>query len=671
MEFSSLQQKVARQFAALSGGRLYRTTVEPDALWERYLGSFPPGSNPVYKTRTEHDCGACKHFVRNIGGVVGVVAGEPATLWDFEAEGPFGVVAKSLADFVRRHAIKEPYLHPGPLVGVASSRELLADKSVKTWEHFHVRLPAACVSKGVLIGPALNESRTTYEVLKRSLAEIKLEDIDAVLELIDQNSLYRGEEQRFVLTEFRKIAVQYSKTRTHKDLFIWESAASTAASVARIRNTVIGTLLTDLAEGKDLDVAVASFESKVAPANYKRPTALVTKAMIQQAQKKVDELGLGPSLERRYATIDDLTINNILFADRAVRRGLTGGNIFEDLAASASTDVKKFDKVEEVSIEDFIAKILPKATSLEVLFENQHTGNLVSLIAPADPTAKLLFKWPNGFSWSYTGDLADSIKERVKAAGGSVTGDFRGSLSWFNHDDLDLHLSLPGGREVYYGNKLDLSSGTNLDVDMNAGSGKTRTPVENIAVQSRNKLNPGMYRLYVHNFSRRETTNVGFEAEIEFDGTVYSFSYPKAVKDQEKIDVCTFEYSRQGGFKIIKSLPAAQQSRVVWGLSTQAFHKVKLVSLSPNYWDSSGVGNKHFLFLLDKCVNDGKARGFFNEFLRDDLSPHRKVLEIVGSRMRTDETSEQLSGLGFSSTQKASVVCKVTGAFTRTVKVVF
>ena len=63
--------------------------------------------------------------------------------------------------------------------------------------------------------------------------------------------------------------------------------------------------------------------------------------------------------------------------------------------------MKKLGKVEEVSIADFIAKVLPTAQSVEALFENRHAGNLVSLIAPVDATARQLFKWSNGFSWPY------------------------------------------------------------------------------------------------------------------------------------------------------------------------------------------------------------------------------------------------------------------------------
>ena len=120
--------------------------------------------------------------------------------------------------------------------------------------------------------------------------------------------------------------------------------------------------------------------------------------------------------------------------------------MFDELSQSVSEKPKNLDKVEEVTIETFINNILPKAESLEVLFENRHAGNLVSLIAPVDPESKTLFKWDNRFSWSYAGELADSIKERVKRAGGKVDGDLRVlCLGQLNYDDLDFHMKEPDG----------------------------------------------------------------------------------------------------------------------------------------------------------------------------------------------------------------------------------
>ena len=665
--FTTLQTAVAKQFKAMSSKPLFSTNADGTILWETYLSSFPEGSNPIYKKRTEHDCSCCRHFIKNIGGVVNIIDGKIVTIWDFQIGGPFQEVADAMAAYVRGCVISNVYFHAERLVGTANSRQLLEDRTVKTWDHFYVNLPDATVVTKGLIGPALGDRQATHDVMLRGLREITPDALGTVLDLIAQNSLYRGEEHKFAVAQFRNLQRVFEVAES-PDLFVWERMDSIPVAVARIRNSVIGTLLTDLSEGKELEDAVKAFEIKVAPTNYKRPTALVTKAMIAQAQKTVNELGLTTALERRYAVLDDLTINNILFADRATKKAM---NVFDNLAAETAVDVKKLGKVEEISIADFVGKILPTAQSLEILFENRHVGNAVSLIAPVDPTAKQLFKWPNAFSWSYVGDLADSIKERVKQAGGNVTGDFRASLAWYNYDDLDLHLMQPNGFNIHFRAKTDPRTGGNLDVDMNAGSGSTRNAVENITFPQRERMVEGEYILLVNQFWQRETIDSGFEIEMEFDGTVYSFSYPTAIRTSSNVIVCRFNYTHKNGLTIIESLPSKQTSKTVWGLTTQTFQKVRAIMLSPNQWDGREIGNKHFFFMLDGCKNDGTARGFFNEFLKESLAPHRKVLEMVGARMQTEASEQQLSGLGFSSTQRNYVLCRVTGSFTRVVKILF
>lgn len=682
MSFSIIGKAVAQQFQVMAAHGLFRVHVDKDQLWDTYLASFPPGSNPIYRERTEHDCQCCKHFIRAVGGVVSIINGKIVTLWDVSVGGHYQVVADAMAMLIRPRTIDNVFLYPEKTIGTAKSFEQLVD-GVQTWEHYFVNLPAEYVVKGEMIGPKLSDIRATHDVMLRSLKEITNEAIDTVLDMISQNSLYRGEEHRFAVESFQKLKSYFDEQKKlpgeesaiyaspAEDLFVWSHQKDAPQSVSRIRNTVIGTLLMDLSEDKDLEDAVKMFESKVAPTNYKRPTALVTKAMIKKAQAKVEELGFTSALERRYATLEDITINNILFADRAAKKMIVNSNVFDELVSQVPVKVKKLDKVEEVSIDKFISDILPKTKSLEVMFENRQACNLVSLIAPVDPTAKHMFKWPNNFSWSYAGEMADSIKERVKRAGGKVDGDFRASLSWFNYDDLDLHLIEPGGFEIYFSQKHSTRTGGQLDVDMNAGGGTSRSAVENITYPTRSHMREGVYKLFVNNFNQRETIDVGFEVEMEFDGVIHSFAYAQAVRNKANVLVAEFNYTYKNGIEMIKSLPSSQASKTVWSVPTQTFHKVNVMMLSPNHWDGRPVGNKHYFFMLDGCLNEGNARGFFNEFLTEELNQHRKVFEVVGSKMKTEESDRQLSGLGFSSTQRNYLLCRVKGSFNRVVKVMF
>lgn len=671
MNFSVLKNAVAAQFERMQKHHLFRVELGRDELWQAYINAFPTGTNPVFRQRTDHDCACCRHFIRSIGSVVAIINNKLITIWDIAtpSEPGYQTVAEALAALVRSKPIVDRFLHYDRAAGTDKNFEQLTER-VQTWTHFFVNIDARHVAVKGTIPTKLGEERSTHDVFLRSLTEITDDAVETVLDLIAQRSLYRGEEHQGLLTTFKRLQAEYKAKPTAEErlLYSWTASAESGGAVARIRNTAIGTLLQDLSVGVEIDQAVRSFEAKVAPTNYKRPTSLITKGMIEKAKATLTELGLVSALDRRYAAISDITVNNVLFANRSARKAIAG-DVFDDLTATAGSKAKNFDKVETVPIDRFIKDILPCVESIEIMFEGRLTSNLVSLITAADPTAGSLFKWSNPFTWSYNGEVADSIKEKVKKAGGNITGDLCCRLAWYNFDDLDLHMKEPGGGHIYFRDKRSQTTGGQLDVDMNAGGGHTREAVENIFYGDRRKMTEGVYTLYVNQFARRESIDVGFEVEIDFQGEVSRFAYDKSVIGD--VVVSKFKYSHARGIEIVESLPSSQAVKTVWGIPTQTFHPVSSLMLSPNYWDGNAIGNKHYFFMLDGCKNDGSARGFFNEFLKPDLDVHRKVFEIVGAKMKAEHSQDQLSGLGFSSTQKNTIICRVKGSFSRTIKVQF
>jgi hypothetical protein len=424
-----------------------------------------------------------------------------------------------------------------------------------------------------------------------------------------------------------------------------------------------------LSENKELDLAVRGFEAKVAPTNYKRPTALITKGMIEEAMKELNE----DSLKRRFATPEDMSVNNVLFVNRKTA-SLMKDNLMDSLLQETKETKKDYSKTEEISIEDFCSNVIPNINSIEVLFEGKHSNNLMSIIAPEIINSKNTLKWDNNFSWSYTGNITDSIKEKVKNAGGLVEGVLRTSLSWFNYDDLDIHCIEPNGNEIEFRNKgrKHPSSGM-LDVDMNAGGRQTREPVENIIWTEKNKMPKGTYQIRVHNFSKRETDKVGFVIQTEYNGMINNYSFKRAVGDKITIPVIDLYWNGEIIEKITvhKNIETTGISKEIWGINTEKFHNVNLLTISPNHWDNNKIGNKHYFFIIENCLNQEETRGLFNEFLSNDLDKHRKVLEVIGNKMKVKMSEKQLSGLGFSSTKKDELICKVSGSFNRTLKIKF
>jgi len=184
-------------------------------------------------------------------------------------------------------------------------------------------------------------------------------------------------------------------------------------------------------------------------------------------------------------------------------------------------------------------------------------------------------------------------------------------------------------------------------------------------------MNKGVYEFLVHCYSSRGAKS-GFTAEIEFNGQIYSFAYPNPLRREEFIKVANVSFDGKELKMEKEHLTSSQSSIDIWGLSSNKFHPVSAFMYSPNYWDDQkGIGHRHYLFLMKGCVNPESPNGFFNEFLDEDLMKHKRVFEALGSKMRVAESDDQLSGLGFSSTKRASLVCRVKGSFDRVIRLIF
>lgn len=680
MEFKEFKKKFQDHFKEMiqEQDTLFTVEVNKDKIWNLYLDSFPPGTNEIFRERREFDCNCCRYFIKSYGNIVVIKDDEVETLWDFQTgDSKYQKVVNALSQYLKSKPIENQFVTQEPRLGVAFNHEKHEGAPVFRWDHFSLILLNRFVyDKISSTGTKLCEFRANKEVFKRSLEEISKDAIETVLELIAQKSLYKGEEWRKILEKFLTIHTEYYlplQSNGKRDNFCWQQSAKLGPVISRIRNHSIGVLLTDISNGMDLNEAVSRYERIVAPTNYKRPKAIFTKKMIEQAQQTITKLGYLDSLGRRFATIDDITADVIRFANRNVSR-MTQNDPFFDLQKEAVIKTKSFGKVEEVSIDQFMKEILPRINYMEVLFEKRHEPNLVSLIAPQDLQSESMFRWNNGFSWAYKGNITDSMKERVKAAGGRVEGVLRFSIQWNengnNQNDFDAHCIEPNGNHIYYPNvqRIHNSSGK-LDVDFILPK-VDEIAVENIIWTDASKIPEGIYKLFVHVYSYRNGKS-GFSAEVEFDNEIYSFDYGKDVRQNEKIHVADVSFSKKDGFKIVKSMPTSISQRTLWNIATNQFHPVTLFLLSPNCWNEQEVGHKHYMFMLDQCRSDERPNGFFNEFLKQDLLEHKRVFEALGSKMRVSPSENQLSGLGFSSTKRGSIICKLKGNFTRTIKLTF
>ena len=649
-DFKLLQLAIKNKMKELGSSKLFRTNVDKTILWDTYLNSYPKGTNNLYKTNNEYDCACCKQFIRSVGNVVAIVDDKLISIWDIEVPSPFLEVAEKMNELVISKPIIKPFLIDTPTIGAETTQKILEDGNVITYNHFFVNVPSSCQNSNYVA--EVGKLSTLAKTCERALTELTLSGVESILDLINSGNLYRGDEYKEILTKFKKQKIIFDTlSKKQQELYCWLNNNSSAAF---IRNSAIGTLLIDMSAGENVEIAVSKFEKIMAPQNYKRPKAIFTKKMIEEAQTKLENLGLVDSLTRKFATLDDININDVLFIDRQKKKL----SVFDELKTEVAINSKKFEHLKPINISE-----LKDIKSFEILMENKFNTNLMSLIGPENKTAPSILKWKNNFSWSYKGDVTDSLKQNVKNQGGNVDGVLRFSIQWNdgdnNQNDFDAHCLEPKGNLISYNRKQNASTTGELDIDIiNPGS---KIACENITWTDINKMQEGIYIFKVHNYSHNGGTT-GFKAEIEYEGEIYSYDYNKELSNGEKVTVAKINFSKENGIEFIESLDSDKSVKEIWGIKTNTFVKVSSLMLSPNYWDgSSKQGNKHYFFMLENCLNPTEPRGFYNEYLDDDLITHKRVFEALGSKMRVETSDKQLSGIGFSTTNKSNIIAKING----------
>ena len=132
--FSTLKDRVQKQFDKLAKHTLYRVDVDRDILFNIYLDAFP------VEERQGYTCNCCKHYLRTYGGVVAIIDGKIHTMWDFEMDAPYAGIPANLGEIVRGAAIKEHFLSDVHKLGTDFNHQH-KDGEVIRWEHFYYKLP--------------------------------------------------------------------------------------------------------------------------------------------------------------------------------------------------------------------------------------------------------------------------------------------------------------------------------------------------------------------------------------------------------------------------------------------------------------------------------------------------------------------------------------------------
>ncbi len=724
MQYEDYIKAIEEKFNQLQATcNLFRVQIHGAELWDIYIAAYRPEDNVRYRdaARTEYDCTLCQNFFRRYANIVGIDAqNQVQTMFEHEniaPESPMYPVAQALTKAIKASPVagifmetyeelnKLPYEHCSPTketfkLGIAANKKLYTEKDaaahkggakieagmVVEFRHFHLNLSVVWVDMSrESIGTIEARAKTQHQLLSKAMTMPK-EAYALFIELIEQDSLMNSTQAIPNLRKLQALRENFGNLpQEQRNNFLW-AQSQIIGGLSNFINSALGTSIQEYVQGDDLEKVCRAYNQRVDPANYMKAKKPISESQRRDAEKFFEENGYISALNRRHAALSDIDINEICHINNnpnAKAAPAKTASIFAQLPTKetlnlSSSKAKRdsFKSAEKVQISEFMANILPFSSRVEAFFEAKHENNLAALTTAADSEAKKMFLWDNHFSWTSIQNLAGKslIKEAVKARGGLVEGALRASIMWAEdnpHDnsDLDLWASEPGGSKIGYNtpfrkdrtNTRSPMSGQ-LDVDIvQPNSHRNKDIVENIIWTDLKQMQNGTYKIWVHLYADRNIS--GCQAEIEFAGETYRYENKNSLFDKEKKWQLAEITLRDGQFSIQHLAQLASSEGVqktVWGISTNEFIPVSLVCHSPNYWGSSNVGHKHYVFTLQGCKSDIPLRSFHCENLSHELAPHRKVAEVLSASLQIEPAEQQLAGLFFNATVRDSLIVKVS-----------
>jgi hypothetical protein len=378
-EYANLRNSVREAFAAaLAAGRLF--TTDASDLFDLYLDKLP-GERQV------HNCTACRRFVKDYGGLVAISADGHAipAMWDADlAPDYYGVTVRALYAASKKARVTGPFMSREGVWGIPRTGE---------WSHFSVEPPASIKFRHGILTPnqAMAVKREDFRTVATALADFTPAMLAEALRLLEAETLARSE--RFIgpvkwLADLHAARAAAKDSRI-RDNLLWRAVAAAPDGFCHPRASVVGSLLEDIAAGLAFADIKARFNAKLHPLQYQRPQAAPSAGNIAAAEKIVERMGIAPSLERRFARLDEL---EAIWKPKAPHAAPKGATVFGHLQSK--------DAAESVAVNmptltmtwvKFAAKILPGAEAVQ--FAVPSHGNFIAFTSATNMDAPPILKW--------------------------------------------------------------------------------------------------------------------------------------------------------------------------------------------------------------------------------------------------------------------------------------
>jgi len=447
-QYDVFENKVRMAVGKLTGP-LFTTDIDPDVLWNLYLDNLP-------SNRQHYVCNGCRRFIQRYTGLVSIdEAGNPTpAIWgQISAPKFFAEAVDAMYCAVGKAKVNGVFLPTEAVWGQPKDGQ---------WTHLSGRYTGELAVQKGLTTPdqQMAQLKEDFGMIQRALANYSADIAGQALRFLKSDTLARSEKALGVAQWFVDLHANVAgATKRNRDNVIWLAAATAPVGFAHVNAGLISTLLDDLLAGLPHADIKRKWAEKVDGINYMRPKAAPKAGTIARAEALVEEMGLKRSLDRRFATLDDVLKKDWEPRTIKPRKPAPTGGVFGHLQPpSASKAVHNRDiSGGTMTWAKFERTVLPEALSIEI--SCPASGNYFGTTTATYRTAPPLLQWDgldgqerNPVSMYVYHGGSTARQWGLSPGWNKVTAIFRGPQAWqrpdlFKNQGTGIHFSIEGCRD--------------------------------------------------------------------------------------------------------------------------------------------------------------------------------------------------------------------------------
>ena len=373
---------------------LFTTDADGEKLWAAYLDTF---TDP--EQRQFHNCNSCRRFIENFGGLVFIdVHGHltPAVWNLYETPTELYDAVTAMIRIINKAKVTGVFLSSEPILGTPVTGKWrhvgIVQTNYRVWKS---KTETAFQRMAVIKGQYTNVQRALNEFSPKLIAD--------ALAIINSEALQRSEK---VLGPVQWLAVLHEKRnatimRSKRDNMTWLAVAQAPDGFCYPRSSMAGSLLEDLESGMSLAEVKRRFDAKMRPTRYQRPQAPPSAGTVAQAEKLVAQMGIAKSLERRFATMEDIA-PYLAWSPKLVDNPTNDGSVFGHLLNPTKESERLMPGAMTISWSKFERTVLLNAESMAILAPT--VGSYTALVTAVHADAPPILQWDveevrNPVSW--------------------------------------------------------------------------------------------------------------------------------------------------------------------------------------------------------------------------------------------------------------------------------